>query len=56
MSLSVELRLANEAAAVQAVASAKVTKYANQPQNTRRMYVGYQREWQLGLYFIATHR
>jgi hypothetical protein len=45
MSSIVELRLANEAAASRAVASARMAKYTNQPPNTKRMYVGYQKEW-----------
>ena len=47
MSLSSEIRLANEAAGAQAVATARMAKYADQPYNTKRMYVGYQKEWKV---------
>ncbi|OBT40935.1 hypothetical protein VE00_09562 [Pseudogymnoascus sp. WSF 3629] len=46
MASSIALRLANEATASQAVAAARMAKYAHQPPNTRRMYVGYQKEWE----------
>jgi hypothetical protein len=48
MASSIALRLANEATASQAVAAARMAKYAHQPPNTRRMYVGYQKEWEVG--------
>ena len=56
MASSIESRLSNEAIASQAVACARMAKYANQPPNTRRMYTGYQKEWQVGtfLYVFAS--
>lgn len=47
MASSTESRLANEASASQAVAAARLAKYNSQPANTRRMYGGYQKEWQV---------
>ena len=55
MASSIESRLSNEAIASQAVASARMAKYANQPANTRRMYIGYQKEWQVGTFFTCIH-
>lgn len=40
MSIVPQVILANEAAA-------RVTKYTHQPPNTRRMYVGYQKQWEV---------
>ena len=56
MASSIESRLSNEAIASQAVASARMAKYANQPPNTRRMYTGYQKEWQVGTFYTYSLR
>ena len=55
MAASIESRLSNEAIASQAVTSARMAKYANQPANTRRMYIGYQKEWQGGTFSTCIH-
>jgi hypothetical protein len=53
MASSIESRLSNEAIASQAVASARMAIYASQPPNTRRMYTGYQKEWQVGTFLYV---
>ena len=47
MASGIEATLPGEAAATAAVAEARMAKYANQPANTKRMYIGYQQEWQV---------
>jgi hypothetical protein len=47
MSIVPQVILANEAAATAAITAARVTKYTHQPPNTRRMYVGYQKQWEV---------